>query len=581
MINFAAFLHELFGFCNMMKKLILVTIALIGLISCSTDLSGIEEKLSILEKEGSNLENEYEKAKEASDKLGQESEALEAEVKKRQEENEKIRQQLAALEDSLNTVEPKLLSMEFVAADNPLQLIENVKCEIIGDSAVECRILNITSSKVLIPRFTFQGSVVTINGEEVESGVSMIDFSEPVVLSIITSKTIKDYTVYVGAYTGLPTVWIETNTHKDIDVAGQFYNGKIKMAGNPGTSSNGYITQANAKIMAVGTIYWYRSRIHEDMQLGKNAYSVLFNDDISLLDSPAGKTWEFYTNTSEKTMLHNQTAFYLGSMSALEYTPRFYHVNLLMNGRYYGTYLMGEDMEVSEGRVDVGSDGFLLGIGASSSGPVFSTSYLERAVSVIAPSASQSEASVDYISNFVTTAENALFSSDFTDASEGWQKYMDIDSFVDWYLINEISKNENGAFRNNCMMNLTRGGKLKMGPLWDFEKAFSVDSSPSGFVIKDVNWYARLFKDPAFVAKVKERYDFFYSHKNDIITEISNTAEYLKYAIQEDNNKWNTFTTASNSGEQAWLLYQTTVYSMEKWLNSRMDWLKGEFDAMA
>lgn len=564
-----------------MKKLILVTIALIGLISCSTDLSGIEEKLSILEKEGSNLENEYEKAKEASDKLGQESEALEAEVKKRQEENEKIRQQLAALEDSLNTVEPKLLSMEFVAADNPLQLIENVKCEIIGDSAVECRILNITSSKVLIPRFTFQGSVVTINGEEVESGVSMIDFSEPVVLSIITSKTIKDYTVYVGAYTGLPTVWIETNTHKDIDVAGQFYNGKIKMAGNPGTSSNGYITQANAKIMAVGTIYWYRSRIHEDMQLGKNAYSVLFNDDISLLDSPAGKTWEFYTNTSEKTMLHNQTAFYLGSMSALEYTPRFYHVNLLMNGRYYGTYLMGEDLEVSEGRVNVGSDGFLLGIGASSSGPAFSTSYLERAVSVIAPSASQSEASVDYISNFVTTAENALFSSDFTDASEGWQKYMDIDSFVDWYLINEISKNENGAFRNNCMMNLTRGGKLKMGPLWDFEKAFSVDSSPSGFVIKDVNWYARLFKDPAFVAKVKERYDFFYSHKNDIITEISNTAEYLKYAIQEDNNKWNTFTIASNSGEQAWLLYQTTVYSMEKWLNSRMDWLKGEFDAMA
>lgn len=581
MINFAAFLYELFGFCNMMKKLILVTIALIGLISCSTDLSGIEEKLSILEKEGSNLENEYEKAKEASDKLGQESEALEAEVKKRQEENEKIRQQLAALEDSLNTVEPKLLSMEFVAADNPLQLIENVKCEIIGDSAVECRILNITSSKVLIPRFTFQGSVVTINGEEVESGVSMIDFSEPVVLSIITSKTIKDYTVYVGAYTGLPTVWIETNTHKDIDVAGQFYNGKIKMAGNPGTSSNGYITQANAKIMAVGAIYWYRSRIHEDMQLGKNAYSVLFNDDISLLDSPAGKTWEFYTNTSEKTMLHNQTAFYLGSMSALEYTPRFYHVNLLMNGRYYGTYLMGEDLEVSEGRVNVGSDGFLLGIGASSSGPVFSTSYLERAVSVIAPSASQSEASVDYISNFVTTAENALFSSDFTDASEGWQKYMDIDSFVDWYLINEISKNENGAFRNNCMMNLTRGGKLKMGPLWDFEKAFSVDSSPSGFVIKDVNWYARLFKDPAFVAKVKERYDFFYSHKNDIITEISNTAEYLKYAIQEDNNKWNTFTIASNSGEQAWLLYQTTVYSMEKWLNSRMDWLKGEFDAMA
>ena len=565
----------------MMKKLVFVAVALIGLISCSTDLSGIEEKLTGLEKEGANLEKKYDDAKKESERLDKESDALEADVRKRQEENEKIRQHLLELEDSLNTVEPKLLSMEFVAADNPLQLIENVKCTIIGDSAVECRILNITSSKVLIPRFTFQGSVVTINGEEVESGVSEIDFSQPVVLSIITPKTIKDYTVYVGAYTGLPTVWLETTTHKDIEQSGQYFNGKLKLAATPGTSENGYVTQANGKIKISGTVYWYHSRIHEDPQLAKNAYSLIFNDNVSLFGDPAGKTWDFYTSTSDKTMLHSQTAFYLGSISTLEYTPRFYHVNLLMNGRYYGTYLMGENLEASEGRVNVGSDGFVLGIGASAAGPSFTTGHLESAVSVIAPSSSQSDAGVAYVSDFIATAEDALFSSDFTDESNGWQKYMDIDSFVDWYLINEISKNEDGAFRSNCMMNLTRGGKLKMGPLWGFEKAFSVGASPSGFVIKNVNWYARLFEDPAFVAKVKERYDYFYSHKNDIITEVSNMAQYLKYAIQEDNNKWYTFSSDLIAGDQVWALYQTSVYAMEDWLNTRMDWLKGEFDAMA
>ncbi len=565
----------------MMKKLVFVAVALIGLISCSTDLSGIEEKLTGLEKEGANLEKKYDDAKKESERLDKESDALEAEVRKRQEENEKIRQHLLELEDSLNTVEPKLLSMEFVAADNPLQLIENVKCTIIGDSAVECRILNITSSKVLIPRFTFQGSVVTINGEEVESGVSEIDFSQPVVLSIITPKTIKDYTVYVGAYTGLPTVWLETTTHKDIESSEKFVNGRLKLAATPGTSQNGYVTQANGKIKISGTVYWYHSRIHEDPQLAKNAYSLIFNDNVSLFGDPAGKTWDFYTSTSDKTMLHSQTAFYLGSISTLEYTPRFYHVNLLMNGRYYGTYLMGENLEASEGRVNVGSDGFVLGIGASAAGPSFTTSHLESAVSVIAPSSSQSDAGVAYVSDFIATAEDALFSSDFTDESNGWQKYMDIDSFVDWYLINEISKNEDGAFRSNCMMNLTRGGKLKMGPLWGFEKAFSVGASPSGFVIKNVDWYARLFEDPAFVAKVKERYDYFYSHKNDIITEVSNMAQYLKYAIQEDNNKWYTFSSDLIAGDQVWALYQTSVYAMEDWLNTRMDWLKGEFDAMA
>jgi len=129
-------------------------------------------------------------------------------------------------------------------------------------------------------------------------------------------------------------------------------------------------------------------------------------------------------------------------------------------------------------------------------------------------------------------------------------------------------------------MNLMRGGKLKMGPIWDFENAFNTNSSYNGFVVKNSSWFSRLFKDPVFVSKVKERFGFFYMHKNDIINQISANAEYLKYAILEDNNKWNTFTSATNSDNRAWALYQGTVFAMEKWLSSRMDWLKSEFDSM-
>jgi hypothetical protein len=98
--------------------------------------------------------------------------------------------------------------------------------------------------------------------------------------------------------------------------------------------------------------------------------------------------------------------------------------------------------------------------------------------------------------------------------------------------------------------------------------------------VRNCSWYGRLFKDPAFLYRVKERFDYFYMHKKDVINRISANAEYLKYAILEDNNKWNTFTSATNSDNQAWALYQSTVFSMEKWLNSRMDWLKSEFDSM-
>ena len=562
----------------MMKKFFVLFVALLGVCACGTDLTDIENRIKAVEDQGKILDKKNKELEDESKKLQQEGAALTDEVKKRQEENEKIRKRLSELEDSINA--PRLLTMEFVAADNPLLLIENVKCEIIGDSVVECRILNVTNSKILIPRFTFQGSVVTINGVEAESGVTKFDFSKPVVLSIITPKVIKDYTVYVGTYTGLPTVWLETISHDNIVTANLYYNGKIKVVGNSSTSNNGLLTQTNLKFKAVGPLSWYQSPLHSSLQLGKNSYNLLFSSDKSLLDSPPGKTWSLYTNNGDRTMLHNKTAYDLSEMSLLEYTPHFHHVNLMLNDRYYGTYLLGEDLEVSKGRVDVGNDGYLLSVGSDISGFSFVTRYLEQPVSVIAPKVSQTQQSVDYISGFLSMAETALFSSGFTNVESGWQKYMDIDSFVDWYLINEIAKNSNGAFQKNCMMNLMRGGKLKMGPIWDFENAFNTNSSYNGFVVKNSSWFSRLFKDPVFVSKVKERFGFFYMHKNDIINQISANAEYLKYAIMEDNNKWNTFTSATNSDNRAWALYQGTVFSMEKWLSSRMDWLKSEFDSM-
>ena len=70
-------------------------------------------------------------------------------------------------------------------------------------------------------------------------------------------------------------------------------------------------------------------------------------------------------------------------------------------------------------------------------------------------------------------------------------------------------------------MNLARDGKLKMGPLWDFDIAFGNVNyngcdKPEGFWIKPVAWYARLFQDPSFVQKVKERFAYFYDNREGI-----------------------------------------------------------------
>ena len=500
-----------------MKKLFLFLVAVLCFSACKTDLTDIEKRIDEIEKQGKDLEQ---RNKDLQDQLAEEKQRgdeVSEEARKRQEENEKIQQRIKDLEDSLHYVEPYLYSMEFVAADNPYQLIENTTCTIIGDSAVECRILNITEDKILIPRFTFQGSAVTINVVESESGVTQFDFSSPVVLSVITASKIKDYVVCVNSYTGLPSVWLSTNSHVNVANANQYYGGSIKVIDGAKTRAGSSVIKASVKIMGLSPIRWYRPDYilsnSEDLLLAKNGYMIKFNNGISLFNDPKGATWRILPNLDDLTFLHNQTAFYMGKISNLDYTPRAHHVDMLLNGRYYGNYLMIERPEISEDRVNIASDGIILNVGSDESGKYFYSNYLEHPVTVMIPGSPSAE-TVAYANEFVVNAENALFSSSFADASSGWQKYMDIDSFVDWYLINEIAKNPDGAFKTNCLMNLEKGGKLKMGPLWDFEEAFgntSKNISPEGFVIKNTNWYSRLFQDPAFVAKVKERFDYFYA----------------------------------------------------------------------
>lgn len=569
-----------------MKKCILFLVAVLCFSACKTDLTDIEKRIEEIEKQGKTLEQQNQEYQEQLNDLKNQGNQISEEARKRQEENEKIQQQLRELEDSLHYVEPYLYTMEFVAADNPYQLIENTPCTIIGDSVVECRILNITDDRMLIPRFTFQGSVVTINGEEAESGKKAYDFSTPVVLSVITASKIKDYVVYVNSYTGLPSVWLDTNSHVNVANANQYYGGSIKIIDGPKTRAGSGVTKASVKIMGLSPIRWYRPDYilsnSEDLLLAKNGYFLKFNNNISLFNEPKGTTWRLLPNLNDMTFLHNQTAFFMGRISKLEYTPRAHYVDMFMNSRFFGNYVMTERPDLTEERVNIGSDGFILNIGSDEAGQYFYGTYLERPVTVMAPGSPSAEY-VSYANDFVVKAENALFSSNFTDENAGWQKYMDMDSFVDWYLINEIARNQDGAFSKNCLMNLARGGKLKMGPLWDFEKAFgnTTKKEPAeGFVIKGVKWYERLFQDPAFVAKVKERFDYFYTHQQDILSEINANAEYLRYSVKEDDYRWDTYAGYKSSTVSVWAAYGSMVDYMKQWLVARMDWLKKEFDAM-
>ena len=82
------------------------------------------------------------------------------------------------------------------------------------------------------------------------------------------------------------------------------------------------------------------------------------------------------------------------------------------------------------------------------------------------------------------------------------------------------------------------------------------------------------------MARVKERFDYFYSRKDDIMREIDENAIYLKYAARENENRWHTFYTYTWPNYTIWGNYNNEIQAMKEWLNARFEWLKTEFDKM-
>ncbi len=166
----------------------------------------------------------------------------------------------------------------------------------------------------------------------------------------------------------------------------------------------------------------------------------------------------------------------------------------------------------------------------------------------------------------------------YPSGAEGYAEYIDIDSFVDWYLISEITKNVDSMFFSSMFLNVMPGEKIKMGPLWDFDLSFgNVDYADSryaeGWWVKYHPWYERLFQDPDFVDRVKVRFAYFKDNQDFILDKIDTYAQQLQWAQQENDNKWQTLGIYVWPNPMIFDTYQEEVDHMKAWYVDRMTWL--------
>lgn len=476
--------------------------------------------------------------------------------------NTKIEHLTAEYESLLQEQACAIKSFVFRRADNSQQLNQDVYGVIHG-TKIFVQIPNICSDKNLKPTIELASPQ-----QQIVDGKESYDFSKPVTITVADiDGQLKEYTVDVISFTGLPILSIKTADSAPIESKENYLDATYTLSGDAITTT----LTGSVQIRGRGNSTWY---------MPKKPYQIKFDKKTSLFGWPQGKVFVLLANYADKSKVRTSTAFAMSESTSLEWTPRSEFVELIINDVYLGTYQLCEKIKTDKNRVNVGNNGYILEVDQPDrldEGDVFfNTTRL--LVNIKEPELSEGDAAYQLIKDYVNNVENVLYSNYFLDSEMGYKRYIDIQSFVDWYLVNEITKNNDAVFYSSVYMNKTIDGKLKMGPVWDFDISlgnvnYNSNWDYQGFWIKNAPWISRMFEDPEFVQLVKERYSVLYNDRNRIIGHIAEKADHLKYSVIEDNNKWQTLYNATWPNYAIMGNYDNEVQYLKDWLLKRMDWL--------
>lgn len=435
-----------------------------------------------------------------------------------------------------------------------------------------------TSNKLLAVTFNDNNIKVKVDGVEQVSGKTVNDFSMPVTYEVIFANgTKKSYQFKVVDFTGLPIFYLTTEapvTSKDNYVKGSLtINSNSQFEQDAGPFS--------LEMKGRGNSTW---------GFPKKPYRLKLDNKASILGLTAAKNWVLLANYSDKTLMRTSFAFELGQSIGTDFTPHGIPVEVILNGVHLGSYLLTEQVEVNKGRIDITelktgdiasdkiSGGYLLELDERLDEDFWFKTNRRLPFTIKSPK-EINQTQLNYIRNYIQDTENAIFASNFADPQNGYAKYINVNSFINWYLVQELVKNQDARNYSSIFYYKDRNGKLGMGPLWDFDLAignvnYSEAISSRGWWVRNGAWFNRLFQDPAFKQKVRARWD---EVKNKEIAEalnnINNRATYLELSQRENFKKWDILNEQVWPNPQVLGSYEAEINQIKAWLKIRITWL--------
>ena len=430
----------------------------------------------------------------------------------------------------------------------------------------------------------------------------------------------RDYIIAIRPIdNGIPVIMIETE--RPVTSRTEYISANIKMLDSEANPYGQGIFEGEMIVRGRGSMSAARP---------KRSYIIRTPDgsNVQLLDMAANEDWVLLANYTDKTLMRNYIAHELFRDMGAIFSPQLRFVDLVVNGDYVGTYMLGERVKIDRGRLDLPkiraearervvtnrfgvetveirpastpeelTGSYILELKSTASYSnteiIFETKRIRWSMGnyfrVRQPGANNlTEAAYNYISRYVNDAEDVLFSEDFKDPEIGYRAYFDVETFIDWYIVNELFKRVDSNFNNKIYFYKPRDGKLSMGPVWDMENAagninYSNADSPEGWHIRSASWFARLFEDEAFEQEFKARWNVIKSGIlfDNMFALIDSTAELLDKSQSMNFTRWPIMgfnVWPNDAGAASRRTYQAEIDYLKDWLNARIEWMDAEIN---
>lgn len=357
-------------------------------------------------------------------------------------------------------------------------------------------------------------------------------------LAAVVVVTVREAKGQAPPAPGVPTLSLETADGAPIRSRRTYVDGSVTL------SAEGVDAAGRPTADAAPSHVRVRGRGNTSWDHPKKPLRLRFDEPTDLLGAGAAETWVLLANYIDPSGLRNATAFELGRRLRMPFTPEARHVRLVLNGTPQGLYLLTEQTEVAPHRVVTGDDGFLVEFDDydDPDEEIFSTRVFDLPLKIRTPKLRQLPP--DARAEAVARVTGAVDDLERVLAAEGgpgdYAAVLDVDSFVDWFLVHEITHNYEPLHPKSCFFHRGADGRIVAGPIWDFDWAFDHETmEPDVLLLRDVAWFRHLFEDPAFVARVKARWRAVRDGPvASLPAYVEGLADSIRPAVAEDTRLW-------------------------------------------